>query len=61
MKDALPVIAAGGTFAVAALVGLVAGIGLASLTANQAWTFGGLLAGLAIGAYAAVRLLFRST
>jgi hypothetical protein len=60
VKDALPVLAAGGTFGGCALAGLFAGILIAQRTGSQLWVFGGLMAGIAIGAYGAVRLLVRS-
>lgn len=60
MKDALPVIAAGGTFAGATLAGLLIGIFIGSRTGQPLWAFVGLILGLAIGAYSAVRLLFRT-
>jgi hypothetical protein len=57
VKDALPVIAAGGTFAGATLAGLLIGIFAASRTGNQLWAFVGLIVGLGIGGYSAARLL----
>lgn len=60
MKGVVPVLAAGGTFAVAALAGLIAGIWLARSTGNGLWVAGGLFAGMAAGGYSAVRLLLRS-
>jgi hypothetical protein len=55
-----PVLAAGGTFAVSALLGLLAGGWLARATGQGLWAVGGLFAGLAVGAYCAVRLILRS-
>lgn len=60
MRDALSIVAAGGTFAGSALLGLLAGIALGSRTGNQLWVLAGLFAGLGIGGYGAVRLLLRS-
>lgn len=60
MKDALPILAAGGTFAGSALVGLLAGIALGARTGNQLWVLGGLFAGLALGGYGALRLLLQT-
>ncbi|HVA27841.1 MAG TPA: hypothetical protein VNF68_06655 [Candidatus Baltobacteraceae bacterium] len=60
MKTALPIIAAGGTFAGAALAGLLGGIVLAGRSGNQLWVLGGLFAGLALGGYSAVRMLLRT-
>ena len=53
----LRLVAAGGTFAGAALLGLLSGIWLAARTGQQLWVLGGLFAGLALGGYAAVRML----
>ncbi len=60
MKTALPIIAAGGTFAGSALAGLLGGILLAGRSGNQLWVLGGLFAGLALGGYSAVRMLLRT-
>lgn len=60
MNSAAPLIAAGGTFAGSALAGLFIGILIAQRTGSQFWVFIGLIAGLAIGAYSAVRLLMRT-
>jgi F0F1-type ATP synthase assembly protein I len=60
VKEALPVIAAGGTFAGSTLAGLLIGIFIASRTGQPLWAFAGLILGLAAGAYSAVRLLFRA-
>jgi hypothetical protein len=56
----LPVLAAGGTFAVAVLGGLLGGFWLGRSTGHDFWVVGGLFVGLAVGAYSAVRLLQRS-
>ena len=58
MKDALPVIAAGGTFAGASLAGLLIGIFVGSRSHQPLWAFVGLLVGLGAGGYSAARLLF---
>ncbi len=60
MKDALPVIAAGGTFAGATLAGLLIGIFIGSRSHQPIWAFVGLLVGLGLGAYSAARLLFNT-
>ena len=60
MKELLPVIAAGGTFAGATLAGLLIGIFIGSKTGQPFWAFVGLVAGLGVGAYSAVRLLFNA-
>jgi hypothetical protein len=53
------IIGAGASFAVTVLAGLLAGIWLAGRTGQQLWVLGGLFAGLAIGGYAAFRLILR--
>ncbi|GAC1391330.1 MAG: hypothetical protein NVSMB31_08740 [Vulcanimicrobiaceae bacterium] len=53
----LRIIAAGGTFAGATLLGLLAGIWLAGHTGAQLWVLGGLFLGLGIGAFGAFRML----
>lgn len=60
MKDVGPVLAAGGTFAAAALAGLAAGIWLGRASGHDLWVVAGLFAGMALGGYSAVRLLLRS-
>jgi hypothetical protein len=60
VKQLLPVLAAGGTFAAAAVVGLLCGV-----IASEKWRLPflaplGLGLGAAIGAYSAFRLLARS-
>ena len=60
MKEALPVIAAGGTFAGASLAGLLIGIFVGSRSHQPLWAFVGLLVGLGVGGYSAARLLFNA-
>ena len=60
MKPLAPVLSAGGTFAVAALVGLALGVWIGGKTGQGWWAFIGLMAGLALGSYGAFRLLQRS-
>jgi hypothetical protein len=60
MRPLLPVVVAGGTFAVAAVIGLIAGALVAGRTGQALWVPAGLLLGAAIGGYSAIRLLFRS-
>lgn len=60
MKGPLPVVVAGGTFAAAAVLGLVIGIIAAGRTAQPILVPAGLMLGLAIGGYSALRLIFRS-
>jgi hypothetical protein len=56
----VPVLAAGGTFAAATLLGLLAGVWLGRATSEPLWAVGGLVAGLLLGGYSAFRLLLRS-
>jgi hypothetical protein len=56
----MPVLGAGGTFAVAALLGLLGGIALGQHTGQQLWVLGGLFAGLALGGLSAFQLLRKS-
>jgi hypothetical protein len=60
VKGVMPVVAAGGTFAMTALAGLVIGIWIGGRTGQGLWVLAGLFGGLAVGAYAAYRLLMRS-
>lgn len=60
MKELAPVLSAGGTFAITALVGLALGIWVGGRTGQAWWAFVGLMVGLAVGAYGAFRLLRRS-
>lgn len=54
------VLAAGSTFAGVALVGLLVGVLVGQRTAEPLWAFAGLMIGLGLGGYSAVRLLMRS-
>jgi hypothetical protein len=60
VKGVMPVVAAGGTFAMTTLAGLVAGIWIGGRTGQGLWALAGLFGGLVVGAYAAYRLLVRS-
>ncbi len=60
MKDAVPVIAAGSTLAGATLAGLLLGIFVGARTGQPMWAFVGLIVGLAVGGYSAMRLLFHT-
>ena len=60
MKGLAPVLAAGGTFTVSVLIGLWAGAAIGRQTGQPLWALAGLLAGVGIGGYSAVRLLLRS-
>ncbi|HLX25657.1 MAG TPA: AtpZ/AtpI family protein [Candidatus Cybelea sp.] len=60
MKPILPVLGAGGTFAVATVGGLFAGVWLADRLRVPILAAAGLFVGLALGGYSAYRLLLRS-
>lgn len=60
MKPLLPVLAAGGTFAAAAILGLLVGVWLAGRWREPILAGVGLFTGLAFGGYSAYRLLQRS-
>jgi hypothetical protein len=60
MKAVMPVLAAGGTFAMTTLAGLILGIWLGGRTGQGWWVVAGLFGGLAVGGYSAYRLLLRS-
>ena len=60
MRPLLPVLAAGGTFAAAAVIGLLCGVAAAARTGQPLLAPVGLLVGATIGGYAALRLLLRS-
>lgn len=60
MKQLLPVLAAGGTFAAAAVIGLFIGVFAAERSGQPLLGPIGLGLGGALGAYSAFRLLMRS-
>jgi hypothetical protein len=60
MKPLLPVVVAGGTFAAAAVIGLVLGIAAAGRMGEPLLAPAGLVLGAAFGAYSAIRLLSRA-
>jgi hypothetical protein len=60
VKPLLPLIAAGGTFAAAAIVGLLIGVAFAGRRGEPLFAPIGLLLGAAVGAYSAVRVLSKS-
>ncbi len=60
MNAVVPVLAAGGTFAAATLIGLLAGVWIGRATGQPLWAVGGLVGGLLLGGYSAFRLLLRS-
>lgn len=57
--NAAAIVGAGVSFAVLVLGGLLLGIWLAGKTGQQLWVLAGLFAGLAVGGYAAFRLILR--
>jgi hypothetical protein len=59
VKPLLPVLAAGGTFAGAAVIGLLGGAAAAGRFGEPLLAPAGLLLGAAVGAFSAVRLLLR--
>jgi len=56
----MPVLAAGGTFAITTVAGLFAGAWLAARFHTPLLTVAGLFLGLALGGYSAFRMLMRS-
>jgi len=60
VKTILPVIGAGGTFAMTTLAGLALGIWIGGRTGQGLWALAGLFGGLVVGGYAAYRLLVSS-
>jgi hypothetical protein len=60
MKTMVPVLTAGGAFAAATLAGLLLGALVGQRTGQPLWAFAGLMIGLGVGGYSAVRLLMRS-
>jgi hypothetical protein len=60
VKPLLPVLAAGATFAGAAILGLLVGTIAATHAAQPLYAPAGLLLGAAVGGYCAVRVLLRS-
>ena len=60
MKQILPVLAAGGTFAAAAVLGLLVGIVAAARSGKPILVPAGLLLGAMLGGYSALRVLLRS-
>jgi Putative F0F1-ATPase subunit Ca2+/Mg2+ transporter len=60
MRPLLPVLGAGGAFTSLAVVGLLAGVWLAERLKVPILAAAGLLAGIALGGYAAYRLFLRS-
>jgi hypothetical protein len=60
VKPLLPVLAAGATFAGAAILGLFVGVIAAAHAVAPLYVPVGLLLGAAVGGYCAIRLLVRS-
>ena len=60
MRGLGPVLASGSTFVACTLAGLLAGIWVSSRSGQSLWVPAGLFGGLALGGYAAFRLLQRS-
>jgi hypothetical protein len=60
VRPLLPVLVAGATFAVAAVVGLTFGVVAAERFDRPLWSPVGLVVGAGVGAYSALRLLLRS-
>lgn len=60
MKPLLPVLVAGGTFAAAAILGLLTGVVVAGRAGEPLLVPAGLMLGAAIGGYSALRMLLRS-
>ncbi|MGZ3498254.1 MAG: AtpZ/AtpI family protein [Vulcanimicrobiaceae bacterium] len=60
MKEVLPLLGAGASFATTTVIGLLVGIWISRTTGGQLWVLVGLFAGLLIGGYAAYRLVARS-
>jgi len=54
-------IAAGGTFAGAVLLGLLIGIWLSNRSGQPLWVLAGIFSGMALGGYGAMRMLMRET
>jgi hypothetical protein len=59
VKPLLPVLAAGGTFAAAAVIGLLCGAAAAGRFGEPLLAPAGLLLGAAVGGFSAIRLLSR--
>jgi len=57
----IALVAAGGTFAGAVLLGLLVGVWLSNRTGQPLWVLAGIFIGMAVGGYSAVRLLLRET
>jgi hypothetical protein len=60
VKAFLPVVVAGGTFAAAAVIGLLGGIAVAGRLNQPLLVPAGLMLGFAIGGFSAMRLLLNA-
>lgn len=60
MKEVLPLLGAGASFATTVVIGLLVGIWISRATGGQLWVLVGLFVGLLVGGYAAYRLVARS-
>lgn len=60
MRPLLPVLAAGGTFAGSAVIGLFVGVLIAQRSEEPLWALAGLMAGAALGGISALVLLVRA-
>jgi hypothetical protein len=60
MRPLLPVLAAGGTFAGSAVIGLFVGVLVAQRSEEPLWAVAGLMGGAALGALSALALLAKA-
>jgi hypothetical protein len=60
MRPLLPVLAAGGTFAGSAVIGLFVGVLIAQRSEEPLWAVAGLMVGAALGGVCALGLLVRA-
>jgi len=60
VRELLPVVVAGGTFAAAAVIGLLLGVLASGWTGQPLLVPAGLVLGIAVGGYGAIRLIVRS-
>jgi hypothetical protein len=60
VRELLPVVVAGGTFAAAAVIGLLLGVLASGRTGQPLLVPAGLVLGIAVGGYGAIRLIVRS-
>lgn len=60
MRPLLPLMAAGGSFAASAVIGLVVGVLVAQRRDEPLWALAGLMIGAGIGACSALALIVRA-